>query len=338
MASLKETKERIASVKSTLKITSAMKMVASAKLHKAQSAIENMLPYERKLQEMLQLLLASLDDSGGQSLSNRFQPSDVAIAGGTARNRLSQENSATLGLEGGPQAKRSGGVCEADVFGDKPVRANIAIVAISSNSSLCGGFNSNVIRETKARIEQLKAEGASVEVISVGRKMADAMRKLGYPSTDWSDLLNHPSYQSAAEFAHTQLVEPFNEGRYSRIELIYNHFVSTSSQKVQLETYLPMDMASAVQPGSNVSVPEDFILEPTAQEMLEGLRPQVFALRIYTVILDSLAAEHAARTVAMQTATENGENILQELTLEYNKGRQQKITNEILDIVGGSLQ
>ena len=316
MASLKETKERIASVKSTLKITSAMKMVASAKLHKAQSAIENMLPYERKLQEMLQMLLASLGDSGGQSLSNRLISFDPTASGH-------------------PSYVAEGGT---GLRGTAATAAPVLIVAISSNSSLCGGFNSNVIRETKNRIQQLKGQGCEVEVISVGRKMADAMRKLGYLSSDWSDLLNHPSYQSAADFARTQLVEPFNVGRYSRIELIYNHFVSTSSQKVHLDTYLPMDMASAVQPGSNVSVPEEFILEPTAQEMLEGLRPQVLALRIYTVILDSLAAEHAARTVAMQTATENGENILQELTLEYNKGRQQKITNEILDIVGGSLK
>ena len=303
MASLKETKERIASVKSTLKITSAMKMVASAKLHKAQSAIENMLPYERKLQEMLQLLLASLDR--GTCLSDTADTVECN---------------------------------EADVFGDNLHRAKIAVVALSSNSSLCGGFNSNVIRETKARVAQLEEAGETVEVIAVGKKIAEAMRKAGYPSSaDWSELLAHTSYQAVSAFAKG-LVDAFNDGKYSRIELVYNHFVSTASQKVQVETYLPMSVASAVRPGPAVKVPDEFILEPTAEEMLQGLMPQVLSLRIYTVVLDSIAAEHAARTVAMQTATENGENILQELTLEYNKGRQQKITNEILDIVGGSMQ
>ncbi|MDO5442178.1 MAG: F0F1 ATP synthase subunit gamma [Bacteroidia bacterium] len=338
MASLKETKERITSVKSTLKITSAMKMVASAKLHKAQSAIENMLPYERKLQEMLQLLLASLND---------IERSEVGIFSSQAGGGSPFTTRATLGnvrggtLQGGAERSEAVGkglTANGDFLEDKYGRSKVAIVAVSSNSSLCGGFNSNAIRETRNRIAELTSAGERIEVISVGKKMAEAMRKAGYPSSDWSDLLNHPSYQSAADFARTQLVEQFNDGKYSRIELIYNHFVSTSSQKARVETYLPMDIASSVQPGQNVSVPEDFILEPTAREILEGLRPQVLALRIYTVILDSLAAEHAARTVAMQTATENGENILQELTLEYNKGRQQKITNEILDIVGGSLK
>ena len=316
MASLKETKERIASVKSTLKITSAMKMVASAKLHKAQSAIENMIPYERKLQEMLQLLLASLAASGGQYSSNRLTSFDPTASGPPS-----------YVAEGG-----TGLSCTA------ATGTSVAVVAISSNSSLCGGFNSNVIRETRNRAAQLEAAGETVEIIAVGKKMAEAMKKIGYPSAkDLSDLIAHPSYQSASALAR-QLASAYNDGTYSRIELIYNHFVSTSTQKVLDETYLPMDIASAVQQESTSAVPEDIIHEPSAEEMLAGLRPQVLALRIYTVVLDSLAAEHAARTVAMQTATENGENILQELTLEYNKGRQQKITNEILDIVGGSMQ
>ena len=320
MASLKETKERIASVKSTLKITSAMKMVASAKLHKAQSAIENMLPYERKLQEMLQLLLATLDAGGSSPLQTR----------------------ATLGnVRGGTMSEAKGGVERSETVGKGLTAAaggKVAVVALSSNSSLCGGFNSNVIRETKARVSRIEAAGETVEVIAVGKKIAEAMKKIGYPSSaDWSDLLAHTSYQAVSAFAKG-LVDAFNDGKYSRIELVYNHFVSTASQKVQVETYLPMSIDSAVRQDPVADVPDEFILEPTAEEMLQGLMPQVLSLRIYTVVLDSIAAEHAARTVAMQTATENGENILQELTLEYNKGRQQKITNEILDIVGGSMQ
>ena len=295
MASLKETKGRIASVKSTLKITSAMKMVASAKLHKAQNAIGNMLPYERKLREMLQLLLSSVQ---------------VSKAGAT---RLSEPNA-----------------------GHHSDAGRVVIVAIGSNSSLCGGFNGNVVREVKSRIYALKVDGWEVEVISIGKKVADPLRKMGYPSPeDWNELVAHPSYSMADDLAK-KLQKGFSDGKYDRVELIYNHFVSTGTQKVVCDTYLPMAPLSVE--GVSREWPEDLIIEPSAEEMLADLLPRVRSLRIYTVILDSVAAEHAARTIAMQTATDNGENILQELTLEYNKGRQQKITSEILDIVGGSMQ
>ena len=321
MASLKETKGRIASVKSTLKITSAMKMVASAKLHKAQNAIENMTPYERKLREMLQLLLAAL------SAEKRQAPAP--------------ENCATLGnIRGGDPSLLGGGPAEQDVFrGGMPAvkkAGTVAVVAFSSNSSLCGGFNVNVIREVKARVSALESEGCKVEVISVGKKVAEAMKKAGYPSPkDWNELVAHSSYAGADSLAE-ELQDAFASGKYSRIELIYNHFVTTATQKTVCETYLPAGIDVPEGPGR--IWPADLIIEPSAEEMLADLLPLVRSLRIYTVILDSVAAEHAARTVAMQTATDNGENILQELTLEYNKGRQQKITSEILDIVGGSAQ
>lgn len=287
MASLKEIKGRIASVKSTLKITSAMKMVASAKLHKAQTAIESMLPYEQKLQQILRELLASVK------------------------------------LEGN------------DLTAQKPLDgATVAIVAFSSNSSLCGGFNANVIKETKARIAELKAAGVKdIVVYSVGKKMAEAMKKLGYPSPeDLNDLLAHQSHESAAAFAQS-LVAAFISGKYAQVELVYNHFVSTSTQKVLRSTYLPMTISSVE---GQAPVSDDVILEPSGEELLQALLPRVLSLGIYTTILDTTAAEHAARTVAMQTATDNGNNILQELTLEYNKSRQQKITSEILDLVAGS--
>ncbi|MBR4818109.1 MAG: ATP synthase F1 subunit gamma [Bacteroidales bacterium] len=304
MASLKETKGRIASVKSTLKITSAMKMVASAKLHKAQNAMESMTPYERKLREMLQLLISSI------------------MAGDHDPNLL------------------GGGPAKADVFrGEMPAgrTGRVAIVAIASNSSLCGGFNGNVVREVKARVNALKSEGCEVEVISVGKKVAEPMKKAGYPSAeDWNELVAHMSYAGADSLAK-MLQKAYADGKYSRIELVYNHFVSTATQKTVCETYLPAQPLVFGE-GESREWPTDLIIEPSAEEMLADLLPLVRSLRIYTVILDSVAAEHAARTIAMQTATDNGEDILQELTLEYNKGRQQKITSEILDIVGGSMQ
>ena len=299
MASLKETKGRIASVKSTLKITSAMKMVASAKLHKAQNAILNMTPYERKLREMLQLLLASISAS------------EVGIS--PQKTSFDDAPSSTSALR------------------------SVLIVAVASNSSLCGGFNGNVVREVKSRVNALKGEGCKVDVIAVGKKVADPLRKLGYPSPeDWNELVAHPSYAMADDLAK-KLQKAYDAGKYDRIELIYNHFVSVGTQKVVCETYLPMAPLTA-EGGTGRKWPDDIIIEPSAEEMLADLLPLVRSLRVYTVILDSVASEHAARTVAMQTATDNGENILQELTLEYNKGRQQKITSEILDIVGGSMQ
>ncbi len=280
MASLKEIKGRINSVKTTLKITSAMKMVASAKLRKAQSAIESMLPYQRALQDMLGALEAQLAE---------LQPSAEC---------------------------------------DNVLSGKVAVVAISSNQSLCGGFNANVIREALAEIKKYQ----EVEVWPIGRKVADSLKKAGYECPqDLSDLIGSPSYDKASAFAQS-LIDCFNEGSISKVVLVYNHFVSTASQKVVCETYLPFDASSF---GASRQENGHYILEPSAPVLMSELLPKVMRLKVFTVLLDSAAAEHAARTIAMQTATDNGEDILQELSLEYNKGRQQKITSEILDLVGG---
>ncbi|MCR5463927.1 MAG: ATP synthase F1 subunit gamma [Bacteroidales bacterium] len=326
MASLKEIKGRIASVKSTLKITSAMKLVASAKLRKAQLAITNMLPYQRQLQRILSSLQTS--DCGGaedSSGSLRFAPYP---------GKCSPEESSA---------------------------ANVAIVAFSSNSSLCGAFNSNAIKKTLSVIDEYRSAGFSddkIVVYSVGRKMADAMKKAGFPSpADYSKMAETPGYEAAAALAQ-ELIEGYFSGRFARVELVYNHFKSTSSQPTIRETYLPM--AAVPRPNSAAASPElsrraerewtrpgiggvpsesgGIIIEPSREVVLGVLIPKVQRLKIYTILLDSNAAEHAARTVAMQTATDNGNDLLEALTLEYNKGRQQKITSEILDIVGGSLQ
>ena len=287
MASLKEIKTRIGSVRSTLKITSAMKLVASAKLRKAQQAVASALPYQKALSSVLSTLLA-----------------DYA----------SKEH------EGGsPWA----------VFSEEKEAGSVAIVAIASNTSLCGGFNANAIRCVTAAL----AEHPDATVFSIGRKMADAMKKAGHPSPkDFSKLSEHPAYDGAAAIAE-ELTEGFLSGRYSRVELIYNHFASTASQPTVREVFLPYEM----EPVGEEARPVDCIVEPDTEAVLSELLPKVLKLKLYSVLLDSAAAEHAARTVAMQTATDNAEDILRDLTLEYNKGRQQKITAEILDIVGGSM-
>ena len=302
MPSLKEIKGRIASVKSTLKITSAMKLVASAKLRKAQQAIEGMRPYERKLQEMLTRLTRQAGGSG------------EGLSGVYARSRNDAEESAAPGPETSAEER-------------------VAIVAFASNSSLCGAFNANAVR---LALETIRSCGdAQVTVYSIGRKMAEAMKKVGHPSpADFHDLADKPSYAEAAALAG-QLMEDFREGRVDRVELVYNHFVSSGKQVPVRETFLPM---SPVIPSEVKESETDYILEPSARELLEELLPKSLKLKFYTALLDSNASEHAARTVAMQTATDNGEDLLQELTLQYNKSRQQKITSEILDLAGGNQQ
>ena len=298
MPSLKEIKGRIGSVQSTLKITSAMKLVASAKLRRAQQAIEGMRPYERKLQAMMERVAAQ---GGG-----------VGYSGAYARTS-------------------SPAVTEEE--GTTPAPERVTIVAFASNSSLCGAFNANALRLTLEALKEFC--GADVTVHSVGRKMADAMKKCGYPSPeDYHNLADKPTYADASALAE-RLMEDFREGRLDRVELIYNHFVSSGKQVPVRETLLPMGEL-AVAAGDVAPDVADCILEPSASELLENLLPKSLKLKFYTALLDSNASEHAARTVAMQTATDNGEDLLQELTLQYNKSRQQKITSEILDLAGGS--
>jgi F-type H+-transporting ATPase subunit gamma len=273
--------------------------VASAKLRKAQQTIEGMRPYERKLQEMLDHLVAS-----GAKVSGEYTRTPAEGAG----------------------------------------KLRVALVAFASNSSLCGAFNANAVRLT---LETVRSYGdADVTVYSIGRKMADAMRKAGKPSpADYQKLADKPSYAPAAELAE-QLMEDFLAGRLDRIDLVYNHFVSSGKQVPVRETLLPMTaVISSGAEGDTSVIPSeakeseiDYILEPSASALLADLVPKSLRLKFYTALLDSNASEHAARTVAMQTATDNGEDLLQELTLQYNKSRQQKITSEILDLAGGSQQ
>ena len=296
MPTLKEIKGRISSVKNTLKITSAMKLVASAKLRRAQQAIAALRPYEQQLTR----ILANL--------------SDGAVRDGTASTES----------------------------GD-PVRGGRVIIAMASNSSLCGGFNANVI----AKVRAVRQEGDTV--ISIGRKMADAMRKDGFPSPeDFTALAEHPAYTPCADLV-SRLLEEAAAGRMGEVLLVYNHFVSTAKQTPVVETLIGTEDSGSVAEGNYFSqgfaknqfpsaVSQDYIIEPSRKELLELLLPKTTKLKLYAALLDSAAAEHAARTVAMQTATDNGENLLSEFTLQYNKGRQQKITSEILDLAGGQAE
>lgn len=290
MASLKEVKGRIASVKGTLKITSAMKMVASAKLHKAQEVIEGMLPYERQLSRIFSEFLNS-----GRLLDTPF-------------------------------------------LTERPVK-NIALVICSSNNSLCGGFNANVIRLLHSWLKEHESLGKEhIKIVPVGRKVAEAVKKEGFEvSGDYAHLSDKPSYDEAAALADA-LMDQFLRGEVDRVEVIYHHFRSTASQTLENEVFLPLSVAAGADKESdlNEEIP-DYIVEPSVPELVHQLLPSVLRTKIYTVVLDSNASEHAARTMAMQIATDNANDLIQDLTVMYNKSRQQVITNELLDIMGGSM-
>lgn len=308
MASLKEIKSRIASVKNTLKITSAMKMVASAKLHKAQSAIGNKLPYEQKLHRML---------------AGMLQDDDLQKA-------LKEE----LGFGGGDRSPVTLQDTSIDAIPHKEDVSRVAVVVFSSNSSLIGAFNANVIKKFNEAMRLLASNGYTqedIDIYTVGRKIADSVKRDGYRSyKDLPDLSDKPDYEKASDLA-LELVERFSEGEVGQVILIYNHFASMSSQPSVRENYLPM----ALNDLNESSEPVDYILEPDPLTLVKDLLPLVLNMKIYTVALDASAAEHAARTVAMQVASDNAKDLISELTLVYNKGRQQAITAEILDLVGG---
>ena len=212
----------------------------------------------------------------------------------------------------------------------------VVVVAVSSNSSLCGSFNASVIRLAKEAIAQhLSAEGRVVEVFPVGKKIADSLRKEGY---ELNEVLMPqavaPQYASVAQVAD-ELMKRFAAGEIDRVELVYTHFHSAAKQVPVRETFLPIDIESMNKEA--VHSLSDFIVEPSKEELISRLVPRVIAMRLYTALLDSIAAEHAARMLAMQIATDNADDLITTLVREYNKSRQQAITNELLDIVSGSM-
>ena len=298
MASLKEVKTRINSVKSTRKITSAMKMVASAKLHKAQGVIENMLPYQKKLNKIL----------------NNFLSADLPIESPYVQER---------------EVKR------------------VAIVVFSSNTSLCGAFNANVIKMMMQTIGEFRTLGQdNILIFPVGKKVDEAAKRMGFKPQEVSPTLSDkPTYQEAAELAH-RLMDLYVAGEVDRVEIIYHHFKSMGVQILLRETYLPINLTNVVSEEDRENEEEvqeneianDYIIEPNAEELIASLIPTVLSQKIFTAAVDSNASEHAARTLAMQVATDNANELIQDLTKQYNKSRQQAITNELLDIVGGSMK
>lgn len=321
MPSLKEIKTRIASVNSTRKITSAMKMVASSKLHHAQTAILNMLPYANMLEHMLKSFLVTLPDT------------------------------------------------ENELAHIRPVHT-VAFVVFTSNSSLCGGFNNNVLKAFQATVNAYRAQGVeNIIVYPIGRKIEEYAQKHGIKvAHSFVQLAEKPNATECASIAE-ELRDKFLAREIDKVELIYHHFKSAGSQILMQKVYLPIDLSTEaigvendrdltsnvatakaqeylrkrkareeeMQKTGVLAINDNFIVEPDLVSVLSSLIPKELDLQIYTALLDSNASEHAARMVAMQTATDNANELLRALNLQYNKSRQQAITNELLDIVGGSI-
>lgn len=319
MPSLKEIKNRIASVSSTRKITSAMKMVASSKLHHAQVMIENMLPYETMMENILKTFLASDVDA-------------------------------------------------ASILTKKREVKHVALVVYASNSSLCGGFNGNILKMMQQVVDEYRYLGEeNIVIYPIGRKVAEKVNKLGLHSAgDFAALADKPNVSGCIDIAR-ELGKLFMAGEIDKVELIYHHFKSAGSQILTRKTFLPIDITAELKRDNERDLKttvvtkatqeylrkkgienaerdinakplnDNFIVEPDITTVLERLIPKYAHLMLYTALLDSNASEHAARMVAMQTATDNADELLRQLNLQYNKSRQQAITNELLDIVGGSV-
>ncbi len=293
-------------------------MVASSKLHHAQVMIGNMLPYETMLEDILRTFLASDVDA-------------------------------------------------TSMFNFRREVKHAAIITFSSNSSLCGGFNANIIRTTTKIIDDYKARGVEVTLYPVGRKVTEKMYKMGMSiAGDFNRLVDKPNAKDCQTIGE-ELMMKLDDGEIDEVVMVYHHFKSAGSQILTQKRLLPIDVEEAMNYDhyrdletsiANAHTVEylkqkeqeyeyeqkeahalhsNFIVEPDMETVMRSLIPQYVDLMIYTALLDSIASEHAARMVAMQTATDNADELLRELNLQYNKSRQQAITNELLDIVGGSV-
>ncbi|ASV30154.1 ATP synthase F1 subunit gamma [Maribacter cobaltidurans] len=281
MANLKEIRNRITSVSSTMQITSAMKMVSAAKLKKAQDAITAMRPYADKLTELLQNLSASLEgDSGSVYASNR-----------------------TVN--------------------------KVLVVAITSNRGLCGAFNTNILKQSTHLVENVYG-GKQVDFVAIGKKANDYLKKRYNVVSNQSGVFDDLTFDNVAEIAEA-LMEKFAQGKYDRIDIVYNKFKNAATQLVMTEQFLPIIPMEGGE-GSNA----DYMFEPSKAEIVEQLIPKSLKTQLYKAIRDSFASEHGARMTAMHKATDNAKELRDQLKLTYNKARQAAITNEILEIVGGA--
>ena len=294
MSSLKEIKGRIASVRNTQKITSAMRMVASAKLHHTQSMTEAFLRYKDELQSIVDSLQLTVDSSMRQEDQQ-------------GESQLSTFNSQTSTL----------------------------LIPVSSNSGLCGAFNSNIAKATMKRIQELESQGQEVHLLPIGKKIAHELKKANKDfNADFVGMLEkiekNSTFTDVSSLVNLACALHQNK-KIDNVEFLYHHFKSMGSQIITIDS---LSLTSCPLP---LAPQPSLLTEPSPQELLTSLFPRLLNAQVYGILLDSLTSEHAARMLAMQTADDNANDLLKELTLLYNKTRQQSITNELIDIMSGQI-
>jgi F-type H+-transporting ATPase subunit gamma len=287
MAGLKEIRIRIASVKTTRQVTSAMKIVSAAKLKKAQDAIYQIRPYANKLHKILALLSASLESTDDSVYTKQLDPSKVLI------------------------------------------------VLVTSNRGLCGGFNSNISKVAAKLVNEKyskQSKEGNVSFLCLGKQ---GMRQLKYHGMrvvdNKNDIFNELSFENISVIAD-DLMNLFEDGTYNRIEIVYNQFKNAAVQIQTTEQFLPVE----IEKDDSIKVNTNYIFEPSKEYIIQELIPSILKIQLYKALLDSHAAEHGARLTAMHSATDNATELLNYLTLQYNKARQATITGEILEIVSGA--
>ena len=281
MSGLKEIRNRISSVSSTMQITNAMKMVSAAKLKKAQDSISATLPYSNKLSELVKNISASIDSVDTNPL---FVVREVK----------------------------------------KPL-----IIVITSNKGLCGGFNSNIIKEIY-NINKTYS-GNKPDLLTIGKKGNDILKKKFNVVSSHNDLYENFSYSNVKTVSNN-IMQLYAEEKYDEVIVVYNHFKNAATQIITKEQFLPISRNN----DDNVSISGDYIFEPNMEKILEELIPKTLSIKLFKSISDSIAGEHGARMTAMHKATDNASELRDQLKLTYNKARQTAITNEILEIVGGA--
>ena len=293
MPSLKDLRLRIASVKSTQKITSAMKMVAAAKLKRAQVAAEQGRPYAQSMERMLANLLGSIP-------SLEHAPKLLAGHGSEQKHLL---------------------------------------VVITSDRGLAGGFNANIARETRRRITALQREGKEVKLLLIGRKGRDALRRdHGRLIIDTLENVTRygARFQPAREISR-RLRKMYGSGEFDVCTLIFNTFKSAISQIVTAKQIIPFPV-SELKGGGTPATPQGGVyeMEPEDDLLLEALLPKYLSMQIFRALLESYASEQGARMTAMDNATRNAGDMIERLTLTYNRSRQAAITKELIEIISGA--
>src|SRR3954454_21856839 len=304
MASQKDIKDRISSVKNIRKITRAMEMVAAARLRRAEQRIEELRPYADALRRMTR------------------RASERAESVPSIPLLKERENVQTVGL-----------------------------LLVTGDRGLAGGFNSQIIRAGNRRARELEDEGKDVRWFASGKKGVSSLEFRGRQVTGFEGFTDRPAFSDAREIGDA-LTSAYVDGDVDRVEIIYNHYVSTMTQEVAHETLLPLQQADVM--GEDEDEDDDasdgdsrgeghidqsrslWIYEPGPEEILERLVPDYVEISIYRALLESTASEHGARMTAMRNASENAGEIIDDLTLEMNRARQAEITQEIMEVVAGA--